>query len=337
MDKYHVDGLRVDAVASMLYLDYSRKPGEWIPNRYGGNHNLEAISFIKDLNRFVHGMHRDVLTIAEESTAWPGVTLPVHLGGIGFTLKWNMGWMHDILTYFSKDPIYRKFQHNNLTFALMYAFTENFMLVFSHDEVVHMKGSMIGKMPGDYWQKFANLRALYSLMFAFPGKKLLFMGNEFGQFDEWDHDRSLDWHLLEFDSHRKLQSCIRELNRLYRELPQLHTIDFHYTGFEWIDFADSDNSIISFIRKSPDPEDPLVVIGNFTPVARPAYRVGVPHPGPYRVSFDSDRETYGGSSANSTERVIAETFACQGRPYSIVMTLPGLSVLYLRREPEFRP
>jgi 1,4-alpha-glucan branching enzyme len=333
-DKYHVDGLRVDAVASMLYLDYSRKPGEWLPNKYGGNENLEAIDFIKDLNRTIHGQFRDVLTIAEESTAWPGVTLPVHLGGLGFTLKWNMGWMHDILTYFSKDPVYRKFHHNNLTFALMYAFTENFVLVFSHDEVVHMKGALLSKMPGDDWRKFANLRALYGLMIAFPGKKLLFMGSEFGQWHEWHHEHSLDWHLLQYEPHQRLQATLRDLNTMYRELPQLHSVDFHYTGFEWIDFADSDSSIISFVRKSGDQEDPIVVVGNFTPVPRKGYRVGVPHAGPYRVIFNSDAAAYGGSNVGDT-RVVAEAFPCQGRTQSITLSLPPLAVVFLRREPAF--
>jgi len=331
LDKYHIDGLRVDAVASMLYLDYSRKPGEWIPNKYGGNENLEAVSFIKDLNTILHGRHPGILTIAEESTAWPGVSHPVHLGGLGFSLKWNMGWMHDMLSYFAKDPVHRKFHHSNLTFALMYAFTENFVLVFSHDEVVHMKGSLLSKMPGDAWQKFANLRALYALMYAFPGKKLLFMGGEFGQWEEWNHDKSLDWHLLNYEPHRRLQACVKDLNRLYRELPQLHRIDFHYSGFEWIDFADSDQSIISFMRKAGGAEDFVVVVGNFTPVPRMEYRVGVPLPGTYQSLFNSDSEIYGGSNVGNGNLVEAEAHHAQGRPYSLNLNLPPLGVVYLRR------
>jgi 1,4-alpha-glucan branching enzyme len=330
LDKYHIDGLRVDAVASMLYLDYSRKAGEWIPNKYGGNENLEAVQFIKDFNIILHGQHPGILTIAEESTAWPGVSHPVHLGGLGFSLKWNMGWMHDMLSYFSKDPVHRKFHHSNLTFALMYAFTENFVLVFSHDEVVHLKGSLLAKMPGDPWQKFANLRALYSLMYAFPGKKLLFMGCEFGQWDEWNHDKSLDWHLLQYEPHRRLQMCLRDLNHLYRSLPQLHQIDFHYSGFEWIDFADSDQSIISFIRKAGDPEDVIVVVGNFTPVPRLTYRVGVPFGGTYDVVFNSDSESYGGGNVGNGPRVEADAYGCQGRPYSLNLNLPPLAVVYIR-------
>jgi 1,4-alpha-glucan branching enzyme len=331
-DKYHLDGLRVDAVASMLYLDYSRQPGEWIPNQYGGNENLDAVSFLKELNTIVHGKFPNVLTIAEESTSWPQVSHPVYLGGLGFSLKWNMGWMHDMLSYFSKDPVFRKFQHSKLTFALMYAFTENFVLVFSHDEVVHMKGSMIGKMPGDNWQKFANLRALYGLMYAFPGKKLIFMGGEFGQWGEWNHDSSLDWHLLDFEPHRKLQHCVRDLNHLYRDLPQLYSIDFHYSGFEWIDFADADQSIISFMRKAHDPDDFMVVVGNFTPVPRIGYRVGVSKLGTYSILFNSDCETYGGSNIGNDSKVAADEFSWQGRPYSLNLNLPPLGVVYLRHE-----
>ncbi len=332
LDKYHIDGLRVDAVASMLYLDYSRKPGEWLPNVYGGNENLEAIAFLKDLNTIIHREYPGVLTVAEESTAWPGVSRPVHLGGLGFSLKWNMGWMHDTLLYFSKDPIHRKYLHNNLTFALMYAFSENFVLVLSHDEVVHMKRSMIAKMPGDAWQKFANLRALYALMYAFPGKQLLFMGNEFGQWDEWDHNRSLDWHLLEHDPHRKLQACVRDLNRLNQDLPQLHAVDFHHSGFEWIDFADSDQSIISFLRKAGDSREVVIVIGNFTPVPRFGYRVGVPYPGSYRVLFNSDWDAYGGSNLGPEDVTAAEEREWQGKPCSLALTLPPLAVMYLRHE-----
>ena len=333
LEKYHIDGLRVDAVASMLYLDYSRNEGEWVSNRYGGNENLDAVSFLQDLNSIVHGEHPNVLTIAEESTAWPGVTRPVHLGGLGFSLKWNLGWMHDMLAYFSQDPIYRKYHHNKLTFALMYAFTENFMLVFSHDEVVHLKRSLLDKMPGDLWQKFANLRALYGLMYAFPGKKLSFMGAEIGQWSEWSHDRSLDWHLLQNDPHRKLQRCVRDLNHYYRQLEPLHAIDFEYTGFEWIDFADSEKSIISFLRKGKVAGDTILLVANFTPVPRLHYSVGVPGGGYYRELFNSDSEIYGGSNLGNQGGVMAEETPAQGRPYSIRLTLPPLAVLYFRGGP----
>jgi 1,4-alpha-glucan branching enzyme len=329
LDKFHIDGLRVDAVASMLYLDYSRKPGEWIPNKFGGNENLEAVSFLRELNTVAHREFPGILTIAEESTAWPQVSHPVYLGGLGFSLKWNMGWMHDILAYFTKDPIYRKYHHNNLTFALVYAFTENFILVFSHDEVVHLKGSMLAKMPGDDWQKFANLRALYALMFAFPGKKLLFMGDEFGQWNEWRSDSSLDWHLLQYEPHRKLQACVRDLNRLYRETEQLHSLDFHHSGFEWIDFADSDNSIVSFLRKGKESRGPLIVVGNFTPVPRSGYRIGVPGGGRYRILFNSDSEAYGGANLGNGYEVSADPVEQHGRRHSLNLILPPLAVLYL--------
>jgi 1,4-alpha-glucan branching enzyme len=332
LEKYHVDGLRVDAVASMLYLDYSRQADEWIPNKYGGNENLEAISFLRDLNILLHGRHPSVLMIAEESTAWPGVTKPAHLGGLGFTLKWNMGWMHDMLSYFSKEPIHRKYHQNSLTFGLLYAFSENFALVFSHDEVVHMKGSMIAKMPGDRWQKFANLRALYAYMYAFPGKKLLFMGDEFGQWSEWNSECSLDWDLLKHDLHRKLQACVRDLNGLYQKLPQLHTVDFHHSGFEWIDFADGESSVVSFLRHSADFRNPVIVVGNFTPIPRQGYRIGAPQGGVYKVLFNSDSETYGGGNMGNGYFVQAEAIGCQGRPYSLNLTLPPLAVVYLQAE-----
>ena len=334
LDKFHIDGLRVDAVASMLYLDYGRKPGGWIPNKYGGNQNLEAVAFIKELNTIVHGQHQNVLTIAEESTAWPNVTLPVHLGGLGFSLKWNLGWMHDTLVYFSKEPIFRKHHQNNLTFVLLYAFNENFVLPFSHDEVVHMKGSMVQKMPGDSWQKFANVRALYSLMYAFPGKKLLFMGNEFGQWNEWDHGRSLDWGLLQHEHHRKLKTCVADLNRLYRELPQLHSLDCRHEGFEWIDFSDAASSVISFVRKSNQADDFLVVVCNFTPTPRKSYRIGVPQGGSYKVIFNSDSEAYGGSNMGDGHCIRADEAGSHGRPYSLNLTLPPLGVLYLSHECE---
>ena len=332
LEKYHLDGLRVDAVASMIYLDYSREPGQWIPNKYGGNENLEAISFLKDLNTIVHREHPDVLTVAEESTAFPGVSRPVYLGGLGFSLKWNMGWMHDMLAYFSKDPVHRKYHHNNLTFALMYAFTENFVLVLSHDEVVHLKRSLLDKMPGDLWQKFANLRSLYALMCSFPGKKLLFMGGEFGQWEEWNHDESLQWHLLGNDFHKSLQACVHDLNWLYRNLSPLHSIDFHYAGFEWIDFSDNENSVISFIRKSGDQRDAVIVVGNFTPVPRAAYRIGVPEAGFYREIFNSDSGAYGGSNLGNDGGIPSEALSCHGRPHSLQLTLPPLAVLFLRRD-----
>jgi 1,4-alpha-glucan branching enzyme len=331
LEKYHLDGLRVDAVASMIYLDYSREPGQWIPNKYGGNENLEAISFLKDLNTIVHREHPDVLTLAEESTAFPGVSRPVYLGGLGFSLKWNMGWMHDMLVYFSKDPVHRKYHHNNLTFALMYAFTENFVLVLSHDEVVHLKRSLLDKMPGDVWHKFANLRSLYALMCSFPGKKLLFMGGEFGQWEEWNHDQSLQWHLLENDLHKSLQACVRDLNWLNRNLLPLHSIDFHYAGFEWIDFSDNENSVISFIRKSGDQHDAVIVVGNFTPVPRAGYRVGVPEAGFYREIFNSDSGVYGGSNVGNAGGVLSEALPSHGRPHSLQLTLPPLAVLFFRR------
>ena len=284
-EKYHVDGIRIDAVASMLYLDYSRKDGEWIPNEFGGRENLDAINFLKDLNRLIHQYYPGVFTIAEESTAWPGVTTGLEYGGLGFNLKWNMGWMHDILEYFSKDPIHRVYHHNNLTFALLYAFTERFILPLSHDEVVHGKSSLLSKMPGDDWQKFANLRLLYGLMYGFPGKKLLFMGGEFGQRNEWNHDRSLDWHLTQYPPHAGLQQWIMDLNRVYLEESALHQVDFYYSGFEWIDFQDKASSVISFLRKSNDGLDKVVIVCNFTPVPRYDYRIGVPEEG--RLSGDS--------------------------------------------------
>ncbi|MCC6191214.1 MAG: 1,4-alpha-glucan branching protein GlgB, partial [Anaerolineales bacterium] len=300
LDKYHVDGLRVDAVASMLYLDYSRRPGEWLPNEFGGRENLEAVRFIKRFNELVYQKYPGVLTIAEESTAWPLVSRPTYLGGLGFSLKWNMGWMHDMLEYMSKDPVYRRYHHNSLTFSLMYAFSENFILPFSHDEVVHMKGSMLSRMPGDDWRKFANLRALYGYMYAHPGKKLLFMGGEFGQWREWNFAEQLDWDLLDLDAHRRLQHYVRDLNHLYQAEPALHTVDFSWEGFAWIDLHDVDQSAISFLRRAAA-EDPalaefVVVVANFTPVPRGGYRVGVPAPGFYKELLNSDAAAYGGSN-----------------------------------------
>lgn len=329
-EKYHIDGLRVDAVASMLYLDYSRKDGEWIPNRFGGRENLEAIDFLKNFNEIVHRYHPGILTIAEESTAWPGVSRPTYLGGLGFSLKWNMGWMNDTLEYFSKDPVHRKYHHNNLTFSLLYAFSENFTLVLSHDEVVHGKRSMINKMPGDTWQKFANLRLFYGYMHCHPGKKLLFMGGEFGQWDEWNHDKSIDWHLLNFTPHRRLQKFIMDLNHLYQSEPALYEVDFKYQGFEWIDFRDTEQSAISFIRRAKNPEDFLVIVCNFTPVPRMGYRVGVPQNCFYREILNSDSQIYWGSNLGNAGGMHADELPWQGKPYSINITLPPLSVVIFK-------
>jgi 1,4-alpha-glucan branching enzyme len=330
LDKYHLDGLRVDAVASMLYLDYSRNPGEWVPNQFGGNENLEAIEFTKKFNEVVHHYHPGVLTIAEESTAWPAVSRPTYLGGLGFSMKWNMGWMNDILSYFSKDPIYRKFNQNHLTFALMYSFTENFILPLSHDEVVHGKRSLLDKMPGYLEDKFGNLRLLYAYMYGQPGKKLLFMGGELGQWREWNHDFSLDWDLLQGEAHRKLQKFVEDLNRLYISEPALYEIDFHYSGFEWIDFHDADNSVVSFLRRCRNPEDFLLFVCNFTPVKREHYRVGVPQPGFYREILNSDSEVYGGSNAGNAGGVQSEDSPCQGRLCSLLLTLPPLGALIFK-------
>ncbi len=327
LDKYHMDGLRVDAVASMLYLDYSREPGEWSPNQFGGNENLEAVAFIKRFNEVVHGVCPGVLTIAEESTAWPMVSRPTYVGGLGFDMKWNMGWMHDILEYFSNDPIFRKYHQNNLTFALLYAFTENFILPLSHDEVVHGKRSLADKMPGDLWQKFATLRLLYSYMYAQPGKKLLFMGGEFGQWSEWYSQTSLDWHLLEYEPHRGLQLFVRNLNELYREEPSLHEVDFTNQGFEWIDFGDFDNCVVSFIRKAKNKGDFTLFVFNFTPVPRDDYRVGVPRQGSYKEILNSDAAIFWGSNVGNYGEVIAEDVWWHGRPYSIRLRLPPLGAL----------
>lgn len=329
-EKYHIDGLRVDAVASMLYLDYSRKKGEWVPNIFGGKENLEAIDFIKRYNELIHRYHPGVLTIAEESTAWPGVSKPTYLGGLGFSLKWNMGWMHDLLEYISKNPVHRKYHHNNLTFSLLYAFTENFILVLSHDEVVHGKRSMLNKMPGDIWQKFANLRLFYGFMYSHPGKKLLFMGGEFGQWDEWNHDKSIDWHLLRLKSHRCLQKFVMDLNHLYQSEPALYEVDVHFKGFEWLDFRDTEQSVISFIRKAKNPRDFLVVVCNFTPVPRIGYRIGVPENCFYRELLNSDSKLYWGSNLGNAGGISAEKIPWHGRHYSINITLPPLTVLIFK-------
>jgi 1,4-alpha-glucan branching enzyme len=332
LDKYHADGLRVDAVASMLYLDYSRKPGEWIPNKFGGRENLEAIQFLRQFNQEVYKEHPDVQTYAEESTSWPMVSKPVYLGGLGFGLKWDMGWMHDTLSYFSHDPIHRKYHHNQLTFRMLYGFTENFVLPLSHDEVVHGKGSLINKMPGDDWQRFANLRLLFAYMYAQPGKKLLFMGGEFGQYHEWAHDSSLDWHLLGNPLNRGTQSWVEQLNRTYRSEPGLHELEHELGGFEWIDCNDSATSTISLLRKGRSPKDSVVAVFNFTPVPRPGYQVGVPSGGYWRELLNSDAKEYGGSGMGNMGGVRAEERPVHGRPFRLNLTLPPLAALFLKPE-----
>ena len=331
LESFHIDGLRVDAVASMLYLDYSRQAGEWIPNPYGGRENLEAIAFLRELNVVTHEQHPGTMTIAEESTAFPAVSRPTWIGGLGFTFKWNMGWMHDMLLYAAKDPVYRRYEHQHLTFSLLYAWNENFILPFSHDEVVHGKGSMINKMPGDRWQKFANLRTLYAYMFAHPGKKLQFMGDEIGQWREWNHDGSIDWHLLDQPIHAGLQQFVSDLNRLYRDEAALHEIDFDPAGFEWIDCNDSDSSVISLIRRGHRAEDWIVALFNWTPIVRTHYRVGVPEGGYYRELLNSDASTYGGSNVGNHGGRDADDIPTHGRPYSLELTLPPLGALFLKR------
>ena len=330
-DEYHIDGLRVDAVASMLYLDYSREEGQWIPNKYGGRENLDAIDFLKKLNETVYEAHPDIMMIAEESTSWPAVSRPVYLGGLGFGLKWNMGWMNDFLEYIEYDPIHRKYHQNLLTFGLLYAFTENFVLVLSHDEVVHGKKALLDKMPGDLWQKFANLRAAYGFMYGHPGKKLLFMGGEFGQWQEWQHDQSLDWHLLEYKEHQGLQQYVRDLNRLYRQTPALWQKDFTGDGFQWIDFQDAENSIISFIRRGNDPDDFVVVVCNFTPVPRFNYKVGVPAHGHYAELLNSDSEHYAGGNIGNFGGVDSTDDACHGFPHSIRIAIPPLATIFFKK------
>ena len=328
LETYHVDGLRVDAVASMLYLDYGRKAGEWIPNVHGGHENLEAIEFLKHLNVTVGRDFPDARTIAEESTAWPQVSRPVFMGGLGFSMKWNMGWMHDTLDYFSHDPIYRRYHHDALTFSLWYAFTENFVLPLSHDEVVYGKKSLIDKMPGDRWRKFANLRLLLGYMWTHPGKKLLFMGGEIGQWREWHHERQLDWELTREADHAGLQQWVRDLNRTYAQRPELHQLDFTQPGFEWIDSHDSDASVLTYLRKSAD-GSPVMVACNFTPVVRHGYRVGVPLGGAWIETLNSDAPFYGGSGVGNMGRVEAQDTACHGRPHSLSLTLPPLGILVL--------
>jgi 1,4-alpha-glucan branching enzyme len=331
IEKYHIDGLRIDAVASLLYLDYSRKEGEWLPNDLGGRENLEAIGFLKDTTRLIQQYYPGILTIAEESTAWPGVTTDSRFGGLGFSLKWNMGWMHDMLLYFSKDSIYRPHHHNNLTFALLYAFSERFMLPLSHDEVVHGKASLLHKMPGDDWQKFANLRLLFGLMYGFPGKKLIFMGGEFGQRVEWNHEQSLDWHLTQYPPHAGIQKWIKDLNRMYRIESALHQVDFYYTGFEWIDFQDNASSVISFIRKSYDGNQKIIVVCNFTPVPRQNYRVGVPEDGVYKEILNSDSSYYQGSNVGNAGEIQAEPIHHHKKDFSLNLMLPPLAAIFLKK------
>ena len=330
---YHADGLRVDAVASMLYLDYSRKAGEWIPNEFGGRENIQAIQFLRRLNEDVYKVHPDVQVIAEESTAWPMVSRPTYVGGLGFGMKWDMGWMHDSLRYFSKDPIHRHYHHNDLTFRMMYAFTENFVLPLSHDEVVHGKGSLIGKMPGDEWRKFANLRLLFAHMAAQPAKKLLFMGGEIGQWREWNHDTSLDWHLLDSLPHSTLQRWVEDLNKAYRTIPALHELDFSPEGFEWIDCCDTENSVVSLIRKAKDGQAVLVVL-NYTPLPRHNYAVGVPLGGHWREILNSDADIYGGSGQGNMGGIDAAPIPLHGRKWSLTLTLPPLSAVFLMAEEE---
>jgi 1,4-alpha-glucan branching enzyme len=332
LNEYHADGLRIDAVASMLYLDYSRKEGQWIPNQYGGRENLEAISFLRRFNEEVYRNHPDVHTIAEESTAWPMVSRPTYLGGLGFGMKWDMGWMHDTLDYMSKDPIYRKYHHNRLTFRLLYAFHENFVLSLSHDEVVYGKGSLLGRMPGDDWQKFANLRLLFGYMYSQPGKKLIFMGGEFGQWSEWNHEESLDWHLLEYPLHRGLKRWVEDVNKLYRTERSLYELDFDSAGFEWIDCNDSQQSVLSLMRKGRSSDDVLIIVCNFTPGPRFNYRVGTPRGGYWREILNSDSEEYGGSGHGNLGRVEASPIPFHGRPYSLNLTLPPLGAVFFKHE-----
>ena len=334
LDVYHADGLRVDAVASMLYLDYSRRHGEWVPNRFGGRENLEAVEFLRRFNAAVYERHPDVQTIAEESTAWPMVSRPTYVGGLGFGLKWDMGWMHDTLTYMAKDPIHRRFHHNSLTFRSLYAFTENFCLPLSHDEVVHGKGSLISKMPGDDWQKFANLRALLGYMYGLPGKKLLFMGAEVAQWAEWSHESSVEWHLLAHAPHRGIQQLVRDLNALLRREPALHELDTDPAGMEWIDANDSDNSVLTFLRKGREGRSMIAVVCSFTPVPRYDYRIGVPRAGFWREVLNTDAREYGGGGVGNLGGVGTAPVACHGHAQSLELVLPPLAVVALRHEAE---
>jgi 1,4-alpha-glucan branching enzyme len=333
LERFHIDGLRVDAVASMLYLDYSRGPGQWIPNAHGGNENLDAIEFLKQMNVIAYREQPGITTVAEESTAWPGVSRPTYVGGLGFGFKWNLGWMHDTLSYMSKEPVHRHWHHNELTFGLLYAFSENFILPLSHDEVVHGKGSILGRMPGDRWQRFANLRAYYGFMFGHPGKKLLFMGSEFGQEREWNHNQSLDWHLLNDPAHQGVQALVRDLNRLYRELPALHARDCEGEGFEWLVSSDAENSVLVFLRHGRPADPPVLVACNLTPMPRTDYWVGVPVPGLWKEILNTDSRLYGGSNVGNRGGVIAEAVEWRGKPYRLDLTLPPLATVMLAPEP----
>jgi 1,4-alpha-glucan branching enzyme len=330
LDRYHADGLRVDAVASMLYLDYSRKEGEWIPNRFGGRENLDAIAFLRQLNESVYGAFPDVQTIAEESTSWPMVSRPLYLGGLGFGLKWDMGWMHDTLAYMKEDPVHRKWHHRKLSFRMLYAWHENFVLPLSHDEVVHLKGSLLAKMPGDAWRQFANLRLLLAYQFTQPGKKLLFMGGEFGQGREWNHDQSLDWHQLDLPQHAGVLRFVEDLGRLYREDPTLHERDCDPSGFEWVDADDTEHSVVSFLRRGSSRDDWMLVVANFTPVPRGNYRVGVPEEGFWTEILNGDSIEYGGSGQGNLGGVESSPLPCHGRPFSLVVTLPPLAAVFFR-------
>jgi 1,4-alpha-glucan branching enzyme len=329
LKKYHIDGLRVDAVASMLYLDYSREPGDWVPNIYGGHENLDAIDFLRKTNEIVHQVP-GVITAAEESTSFGGVSRPVYLNGLGFTMKWNMGWMHDMLMYFEKDPIFRKYHQNDITFSMLYAFSENFVLPISHDEVVYGKRALLSKMPGDEWQRFANTRAFLSYMYAHPGKKLLFMGSEIGQTSEWNYESQVEWWLLDYEVHRNLQRFCQELNRLYRSEPAMYEVDFQHWGFEWIDFHDNENSIVAFLRRARRSEDYLVFVCNFTPTPHEKYRIGFPEAGPHLEIFNSDAEIFGGTNMGNGGYVEALPTPSHGRPASAELTLPPLGVLVLK-------
>jgi 1,4-alpha-glucan branching enzyme len=333
LNRYHADGLRVDAVASMLYLDYSRKPGQWLPNKFGGRENLEAVDFLRRFNIEVYKEHPDVQTIAEESTAWPLVSRPTYLGGLGFGMKWDMGWMHDTLAYISKDPVHRRFDHNQLTFRMLYAFTENYMLPLSHDEVVHGKGSLLSKMPGDDWQKFANMRLLLAYMYAMPGKKLLFMGIEFGQWSEWNHEASLDWHLVDESMHDGLSRWTGDLNRVLREEKPLHELDFDPAGFAWIDASDAEQSVISFLRRSSR-DELLIAVFNFTPVTRYNYQIGAPLPGRWLEMLNSDAPIYGGSGQGNLGAVDAAPVGRHGHLHSLTLTLPPLGAVFLKPDPD---
>lgn len=334
LDQFHADGLRVDAVASMLYLDYSRKAGEWIPNVYGSNENLEAISFLKEMNEVVYSHFPDIVTIAEESTSWTGVSRPTFMGGLGFGQKWMMGWMHDTLHYMQLDPVYRKYHQNEITFSIIYAFTENFMLPLSHDEVVYGKGSLLGKMPGDEWQRFANLRLLYAYMYSHPGTKLLFMGAEFGQSAEWNHDATLEWHLLEYSYHQSMLDFMRDLNAFYKAEPALFAFPFDQRGFQWIDYGDRESSIMCYQRNGYAKEDTILVICNFTPAVRQHYRIGVPYRGLWKEIFNSDHEKYNGSNVLNTGLISTSPVKIHGNEYSISLTLPPLAVTMLKLERE---